>query len=320
MTRAARALLSAIPFAVVAVCVLTLASLAGCVRVAPRSNSGGHHEASRVTPGPVAVGAGSRTACHPVVTDTERAGRQGCGTRAFYFVPTYTEESSWIKNRASAASSTSTKARLRRSRRPSSSPTCTATTASTSPALIAAALKSARAASFSAKTRLPASAGAGLRASKGSGAPARPALEAEACGSCMGSRASRGDDGGKTPRSCATGIQHSENAGTVTRPKLPAYPTRACVGLARVGASRRRDFAGGRETSCTLDAAPTALPRDGGKDRGRSQAERVTRSRDNRGPIGARSAIAQRTPSYTGATGGESAASIGGGSSIRGAA
>lgn len=51
-----------------------------------------------------------------------------------------------------------------------------------------------------------------------------------------------------------------------------------------------------------LVAANTAHLRDSGKDRGRSRAERVTRSRDNRGPIGARFTFAQRSPSYTGET------------------
>ncbi len=49
----------------------------------------------------------------------------------------------------------------------------------------------------------------------------------------------------------ATGIQHSENAGTVTRPKLTDDAGQSSASL-RSGASRWRDFAGGRETSCTL--------------------------------------------------------------------
>lgn len=160
------------------------------------------------------------------------------------------------------------------------------------------------------------------RAPKESGAPARPVMGTEAGGSRVSSLVKRGDDGGKTPRSCATGIQHSENAGklggqyppwkcTETRPKLPVDRTRTGGAVcARAGASRRRDFAGGRETSCTLVVEQSAHLRDGGKDRRRSRAERVTRSRDNRGPIGARSTFAQRTPSYTGVTGGERAASM----------
>jgi hypothetical protein len=96
-----------------------------------------------------------------------------------------------------------------------------------------------------------------------SGPPARPALEAKAFGTCTVPNASRGDDGGKTPRSCATGIQHSENAGTVTRPKLPIDPRRDFASSVRTGASRWRDFAGGRETSCTLDAARAAIRKAG---------------------------------------------------------
>lgn len=91
-----------------------------------------------------------------------------------------------------------------------------------------------------------------------SGAPARPAMDAEVLGLCTGSRASRGDDGGKTPLSGAMGIQHSENAGTETLPKLSDDLGRHSASLVRTGESRRRDFAGGRETSCSLVAARAA--------------------------------------------------------------
>ena len=70
MTRAARALLVAILVSVVAVCVLTLATIASCSR-AHHSKEGVNHEAPRVTPGPVAGSAGSRTTI-AIAHDAER--------------------------------------------------------------------------------------------------------------------------------------------------------------------------------------------------------------------------------------------------------
>jgi hypothetical protein len=60
MTRAARLAVAAILFAVVVVSILTLAAMGGCLR-AQQSHKGESHEAPRVTPGPVAGSAGSRT-------------------------------------------------------------------------------------------------------------------------------------------------------------------------------------------------------------------------------------------------------------------
>ena len=108
-----------------------------------------------------------------------------------------------------------------------------------------------------------------------SGAPSRPALDAEVCGSCTSSRNTLGEEGENTPRSCATGIQHSENAGTVTRPKLPyetTCATRTSRWLVRAGASRRRGFVGGRETDCTLVVEQSAhLSAARARDRGNTE-------------------------------------------------
>ncbi len=97
-----------------------------------------------------------------------------------------------------------------------------------------------------------------------SGAPARPALDAEAGGSCTSSQATRGDERRKRPVLGNARIHLPENAG-VTRPKPPDDLGRSprATSQARTGESRRRDFAGGRETSCTLVDARASHLRSG---------------------------------------------------------
>lgn len=90
-----------------------------------------------------------------------------------------------------------------------------------------------------------------------SGAPARPAWKAEAFARKTGKSVIAGDEWRKRPVLGNARIHPPENAG-VTRPKLPNDPGHVRVSLVRTGASRRRDFAGGRETSCTLVAEQSA--------------------------------------------------------------
>ena len=91
-----------------------------------------------------------------------------------------------------------------------------------------------------------------------SGALARPASGRQKSPTPRGKGTKRVTDGRKSPVLGNARIHPSENAATETWPKLPSDLRCALASSARTGASRRRDFAGGRETSCTLVAEQAA--------------------------------------------------------------
>ncbi len=197
MTRAAHLVLAALLFAVVAVCVLTLAAMGGCLR-APYPTKGNRHEAPRVTPGPGAGSAGSRThnsfvteaarrmtparaarssshmAVEAVVAVDRAAAKSGSNPAEDAFDNQPTENKWNIKNQASAASSTTTRAPTKQSRGRLSSRKCTAIFASTSLASMMAEPSSVSRALRTAKSPACRVAGFGLRGSEAMGEELRP--------------------------------------------------------------------------------------------------------------------------------------------------